>query len=157
MNPKLTSIISGALLLTLGSGLAFAIEPRTEIGKHIKALLSEHSCHECVLNAITMSHYIEKINKTYHPDTDNQQARYEISMLFVESGNPTNALRCASGLTDLNKKYEIAEALIKSGNPRNGVQCLESMPEEYIIKGINLLEQTGNPGNARILRDYLSD
>lgn len=160
MNRKLTDIIVRTLLLTLASAPAFAIEPETGLGKRIKSLLSDPSCHECVLEAIYRSYVIDAINARRYPNDDNQQSIYEVSMLLVESGNPANAVRCASDLIDWDKKYEIAEALIRSGNPRNGVKCLmssPSVPEEYIIRGIALLKESGNPGNARILEDYLRD
>jgi len=157
---KLAKIIgTGALLLTLGAGLASAIDPKIGVGKHVKELLSiptsDKYSHEYILYAINDSNAIEQLNKLYFPNDDNQQTLYEVSMLFVESGNPANALRCASGIIDWDKRYEVAEALIKSGNPRNGVKCLEKMPDKYINKGIKLLYDTGNNENVHILINSL--
>jgi hypothetical protein len=152
---------TGVLFLTLGAGLASAtdpdpvIRPITGIGGNVRQLLLYHS-HETVLEAINESECIEQINKKYYPSDDNQDSLYEVSMLFAEYSNPATAVRFASGLKDLNKRYDVAEILITFGNPRNGVNLLEPMPDKYKLVGIKLLEQTGNFGNARLLRSKLS-
>jgi hypothetical protein len=145
---------TGALLLTLGASLAYAIDPKTEIGKEVQKLLSSQK-HENVLHAVDLSKYA--MDRWRFEDADiQQQTVYEISMLFAESGNPANALRCSDYIDSFDKKYEVAEALIKSGNPRNGVECLKTLPREYAYKGLGLLYDSGNRGNYYILNDFLS-
>ena len=83
---------------------------------------------------------------------ENQELLYNTTLAFVNSGNPSNAVYYANKLTNPEWKFDIAKTIIERGNPMNGRWILRRMPEEYQLKGVELLIKSGNPKNAEELK-----
>jgi hypothetical protein len=101
--------------------------------------IKHHIRHERVDLALSLA------DKVSNPD-----CLHYVALAFAHSGNPSRA-SSYNKHPDPEKRYEVIKVIAEKGNPVNAMEDLQTMPLEYVKRGIKLLNSLGYHKQASIL------